>query len=551
MNKLYAGIAATALAAAGLACSAGAASATTSPWPSPLQYAPQSWIPLSTAISTDGTALYTAAVNADTDGVVDVSSTDLGTGKTTHTLLTLEPSTGFDEINYVGAVAVTSTGVVLASAEQDGSDDSDSGIWRADVGDTTASETITGVNANDVLAVSANGQHAALYDGLDIDTFDTTGTSATTVSVATGGADEVDVQHIAVADNGGVYAAGRDLPNGYTEDGDDEADSQPKLWKVDAGATSATSHDLADYASSVALAGSKVLVGETHITESTDPDEGDTETSSLEVFGTDIGASAAPTSTALTYDPQNIAVSPGGKTVFTTNGYWVERINLDALASYTPDNPVPAGEFGDDVWDVSGIAATGNALYAVTGSESDDDDDETWAVSRVTKPGDVIDSTQTVYDDGSIDLQWKAPADNGGADLTYVVTLTDQDGNVITDEVTDPYDYLDAADKGLRAGATYDITITAENAAFASDGITVPPVLSGTAKVTVSGTAVVGGTLTATGVKFTARGCGSVRWTSRSAAKRSLKRLKSSRIGGGGARTITSARSIRSSRRTS
>ena len=34
--------------------------------------------------------------------------------------------------------------------------------------------------------------------------------------------------------------------------------------------------------------------------------------------------------------------------------------------------------------------------------------------------------------------------------------------------------------------------------AFASDGITVPPVLSGTAKVTVSGTAVVGGTLTAT-----------------------------------------------------
>jgi hypothetical protein len=464
-KKLYAGIAATAIAATGLVCSAGAAHATTSPWPSDLGYAPGgSDGVVSTAAASDGT-VYTASVNADDDGV-NVSTTTPEGVSHSHAIA-LTPSTGLS-IDDVYSVAVTSTGTVVVSANQANADSSDSSdnLWTASVTDDTATLAYSAVDGNgSVISASPNGSYVALSDWNG---------SVTVVDLATDGStpshliDSDQIDGIAVGNDGTAYVIG------------DDTGSLNTLWTVSAGA--ATRQPLASGPVSVAVAGSKVVVGE----ETADGDN-----DSLEVFD----GSSTPTSVPLPNEPYYLAVSADGNTVFGSAGYDIERVDLTKLDSYTDASQVPDAY----VDDIVGLVPTPDAFYAVTSAENYDTYTYGEAsLSRFTKPGAVTNATQAVYDDGSIDVEWTAPADNGGSDLTYLVTLTDNaTSDVITDQVTDTYDYL-TSDNGLQAGHTYDITVRAENAAFSSDAATVPPVVSGSAKVTISGNPVVGGTLTAT-----------------------------------------------------
>jgi hypothetical protein len=469
-KKLYAGIAATAIAATGLVCSAGAAHAEGT-WPSSLGFVPDG--AASTAISADATKLYTVAVDNDDQTKIDVAVTTFATGTSTHHQLTLTPGDG-DSIYQVDAVAVSSTGTVLVAANQESGD---SGIWTASVAADTATESLSGVEVGMALAVSPDGSRGVVASGSGPITFSIADDAASDASDpitldSTEGAfawpDDVVINN-----DGGLQVAGDDYPTG-----DDP--STPTLWAVNAEGQVTSTQQLDNEPLSLATAGSTVLVGET------DYDS----TFTLQAFD-DSGS----TSVALPDEPDLLAVSPDNGTVWASDGYGVERLDLGALGSYGDDNPVPEGSLTSE--SVFGLVATSDALYSI-GSQSDNDGNWTDAtLSRLTKPGKVTDATQSVYSDGSIQLEWTAPTDDGGADLTYVVTLKDKTtSKVITDETSNTYDYLTSVN-GLQAGHTYDITVRAENAGFAGDEVTVAPVLSGSAKVTVSGSAVVGGTLTA------------------------------------------------------
>lgn len=468
MKKLYAGIAATALAATGIACTAGAVHADVAPWSS-LDYAPSAnGDMISTAVGSDGT-IYTASPNGARDGI-NVSTTTPA-GASTHRVVTLTPTDGMS-IDDIGSVVVTSAGKLVISAAQS-SDDYDAGVWTARVGDDAATETISGLDGTGPVAVSSDGQHAALATYATLYSFAPSDTTATSVAFDEDEDAYVDVTALAVSDSGDAYAVGEDSAN------------TPMGWNATAGDPTASPLQLAATPVSVAVAGSTVVIGERQET-------GDEVAYSLEV----VAATSEPRVVPLPDEPDVLAVSPNGGTLFASDGYDVDRVDLTQVDSYTAADRVPAQQF--DAYEIFGLGATSDKLYAVASAyDGDTDSYETASLLRLTKPGAVTNATQTVYADGSINVEWKAPADTGGVDPSYVVTLTDKLGKVITDKVTDTYDYLDSR-KGLRPGSTYTITVRAENAAFSGQDVPVAPVLPGASTVTVSGSAVVGGTLIAT-----------------------------------------------------
>jgi hypothetical protein len=466
MKKLYAGIAATALAATGIACTAGAVHADVAPWSS-LDYAPSAnGDMISTAVGADGT-VYTASLN-DARDRINVSTTT-PTGASTHHTVAPTPADGMS-IDDIGSVAVTSTGKLVISAAQIG-DVYDAGVWTARVGDDAATETISGLDGTGPVAVSSDGNHAALATYSTMYSFAPSDTTATSVAFDESEDAYANVTALAVADSGKAYAVGEDATNA------------PMGWEATAGDPTASPLRLAAAPVSVAFAGSTVVIGEKQETD-------DDVTYSLEV----VAATSEPHAVPLPDQPDLLAVSPNGGTLFASDGYDVERVDLTQLDTDTGAGQVPAQQFDDEIF---GLTATSATFYAVTSAyDGDTDSYETASLLRLTKPGAVRNATQSVYADGSIDLEWKAPADTGGVDPAYVVTLTDKAGKVLTDRVTDTYDYLDSR-KGLRPGSTYTITVRAENVAFSGQDVPVAPVLPGASTVTVSGSAVVGGTLTA------------------------------------------------------
>lgn len=463
MNKLYAGLAATALAAAGLACGTGAAHAGGTPWPSDLGYTPGGNGVVATAAGSDGT-IYTASVNSTGDGV-NVSTTTPA-GVSTSRALPLTASTDMS-IDDIYSVAVTSTGTVVVSANQANGDNSDSNddLWTASVTDATATVAYTGVAGDGgYISASPNGSYVALsaWNGaVTVVDLATDGSTPSHVSLV----DSDEIDGVAVDNDGTAYVVG------------DGTDSLGTLWTVSAG--TATRKALTAGPLSVAVAGSNIVVGE----ETADGDN-----DSLEVFD----GSSAPTSVPLPDAAYLLAASSKGNTVFGSAGYGIERIDLAELDSYTDASQVPDSDFDD----VVGLVPTADAFYAVTSAYNGDTDEyEGASLSRVTKPGVVTDATQRVYSD-EIDLSWTAPAQEGGADLTYVVTAKDKvSGKVIIDDTEETYDSLQTSN-GLEAGHSYDVTVRTENFAFAGAEVTVPPVVTGSATVTVSGSPVVGGTLT-------------------------------------------------------
>lgn len=492
MKKLYAGLAAAALTATGIACTAGAAHAEGAPWA--LGYAPSDDTAVSTAIS--DTTIYTAALNAD--NTVDVTSTDRVSGATTHTVVSLAAKPGYTIGEFANnpSVAVTSTGLVLVSTDQgvqsDDGDVDDQGIWTAQVSSAatataTATETITGLDDSGTLAVSPNGEHAALTVGWELYTLSPSATTADAVELATTDDEDASASNVAVSNDGTVYAAGDDYPDGYG------TSANPTLWTLASGSNTATSRALQHDAVSVAAAGSQALVGESY-------DTSDDSAYALQVFD-----GQTQNSVALPEDPYYLSVADTG-TAVASDGWDLESVDLSKLDTYSDENPVPHGIVSSDIYGVDAVVATTDTVYAVTQPENADGSAGDATITRVTKPGRITNATQTVSS-GEIDLSWTAPAQSGGADLSYVVTATDKatdkaTAKVITVTTADTYKTLTTRD-GLQGGHSYDVTVSATNGAFAGDAVTVPPVLPGSATVTVTGNATVGGALTATVSKST------------------------------------------------
>lgn len=486
MNKLYAGLAAAAIVTSGIACGAGAAGATGPGWPSPLGYSPQSTV--SAAAGADG-AVYTAAL---TRNGVDLPTIDVTSstpdGTPTHTTVTLTPQDGY-VVDYILGVAISSTGTLVVSARESTGDadiNPDFGLWMASSGDATAHEAFAHTGAGYEVAVSPNGQYAALGDS-GVTTFDLAGgSSPATTDLTSDGTSNTNA--IAVTDTGTAYVAGTA--------GTSSSELAPVLWTVSGGAVAATS-DLSADPESIAVSGGSVLVGETDAAT-------DATSYSLQVLN-----GSTTHTVALPYNPASIAVSGDGHTAWAadTETQRVMSADLTNLASYTSASQIPVA---DGWYQVFGVAAHGSTLDVVgqqsTWVPTDDDPDGEWvnglpSVFSVTEPAAVGSGYFDKSDDDgdtTIDASWAAPADHGGAPLTYLVTVTDaSDGSVIhvegTTNVTGDagYVHLNQTD-GLKADDTYTMAVTAYNGQLGQTVALLPY-----PDVIVDGDATAGGILTA------------------------------------------------------
>ena len=243
MKKLYAGIAATALAATGIACGAGAAHAGTTGWPSSLDYTP-GW-GAAMAISSDGAKIYSTDMAIDDSGethAVHAAVTTVATAATVGRTISVTDD--------VLAVAPTSTGKVVVLGQDD--ETGDATVSVADAASGTFTSLAAVAASAGVLAVSPDGDLAAVgtVDG-SVETVDlTTGDVTSPVDLApasdVGGAA---IDTLAITDDGVVDVAGES----WTFDTDGNAgDSQPWARTVSAAGVAGAATTLQGFAEAVA-----------------------------------------------------------------------------------------------------------------------------------------------------------------------------------------------------------------------------------------------------------------------------------------------------------
>lgn len=190
-----------------------------------------------------------------------------------------------------------------------------------------------------------------------------------------------------------------------------------------------------------------------------------------------------------------LGVSPDGGTVYLP-GTGVAAYDADALGSYTEEDPAPSAYLGGSGFiSIADVAPSGR-FYAVQDVETPDGSKP--QVHALEAPGAPTALTLTPADwDPLVYLaSWTAPASAGGADptsLTYRTTLQDQAGG---DPVT--FDgFLTEQELGtVQPGHTYTVSVSATNGVFTSAPVTAtlsPAALVGhPSAVSVTGRAAVG-----------------------------------------------------------
>lgn len=467
MKKLYAGLAAAALTATGIACTAGAAHAEAT-WPSPYSIDPQD-ANVSLTVAADGATAYSAWVDSGDDTTIDVATTTLATGATPPVQRVSTPDASIDD------TTVTSTGLLVAVGQPDGPDSPNLLIGNVDdpafhVADLTALDSV------ERLAVSPNGHWAAVV-GTDTDTgaeavalvdISSTPTVSSTTALPD---DSAYIDDIAVDNAGAAHAVG---------DGDEGG----RLWTVAAGTVDPTPLD-AEPESVALLEDGTVAVGL----------EGDEENQ--------IAYFAAGGSGTVDIDGSVRHLTASGQTLWASGDSTLTRI--DGVSAQTSNTT-----YGQ-VWDTA-AAADGNTLY-VAGATwiPDDTDTENYghdgpaSLFALTAPGAPtgLDAWADGADAQGIDVSWQAAA--GGADDDYRITLTDQadPGNVVSttqehENVSGGYGWVDVS--GVDPTHRYDVKVEAFNGAFYSTALTGQylPTVPGQGVVSVTGTATVGNTLTGT-----------------------------------------------------
>jgi len=490
MKKLYAGLAAAALTATGIACTAGAAHASENPWPSDLGYSGNT---TSIAVTDDGTVY--AASTVDDNSVLHVTTTTAD-GETSARSITLGTDSGFS-VDQVWQTVVAPSGAVLVVGDESDTDINNTELWVVAPGSGTGTR-VTGddIPVGDAIALSADGTHGVMSGSGQAATFTLSGgtlTLGTPVPLDTTDGAWAYANAVAITNDGTAYIAGADEPDYDYGDNPDAADPVPTLWKLDG---ELSSHELGGPAISVAaLDDGGAVVGES--------DDGD---DYLQFSGGDNGGNTLP----LDYRPDYLVTE--GHTLWASGwGGGFETVDLSAVGSYTHANPVPSAYYdGADQVSGIGVSPDGSALYAV--AETYNDDDETYSTSSLyqfTKPGKVS-SPQTIdLGDGNACVDFTAPsAPADASSLSYVVTATDRANHSLVTVMgystgDDSGEACFGGDDGenlLDLSHAYDLTITADNGGMLGDaadgGSLLPGVAAG--KVALSGTAQVGSTLTAT-----------------------------------------------------
>jgi hypothetical protein len=483
MKKLYAGLAAAALAATGIACTAGTASADPSPaWPSVLgNYTPSTAGAI--AVDGDGT-VYSASTEADHDTVLHVTTTTPGGTSSPGTVsLQLDPDYTTADISQI---ALTPTGAVVVLAdENDGADNHQSRLWVAPAGADTATPSDADLPVGAALALSPDGAYGVTTNGASAATFTISGSTLTPATAAdvAGSADAA-----AVTDGGTAYLAG------YRDDGSNA------VWTLDEANGIGDPRGLRAAAESIGvLPGGGVAVGESD-------DDGN---QSLELVDGPHDGATVP----LTHEPVFLAAH--GSTLWTSN--WngaIATVNLDALGAYSATHQVPTYQGNLDNTYGLGLSADASKLY-VAGQTStyDDNGDASFgplALYAFAKPGKVSDAYISAEDaeSGSLPcVDFTGPAATAGVDLSYVVTATDRSTHAVVSvqgwsngDGTGTGCFADEDQNSLLSPThAYDVTVAADNGGILGDTASagaILPAIAGEGKATISGTPKVGHTLT-------------------------------------------------------
>jgi hypothetical protein len=198
-----------------------------------------------------------------------------------------------------------------------------------------------------------------------------------------------------------------------------------------------------------------------------------------------------------------VAVSPDGETVYLA-GNSIEGYDADALDSYDDDNYPPSAYLGGNGSVGQMDVAPGGRIYATQEHESSEDPEVSQTVTKVhavDAPGAPTDLRAVASDWSSETLvaSWAAPANTGGVadyDLRYQLTLQDDAGG--EPRVATSYEPSYEFD-GLTEGRTYTLSVTTTNGLFTSAPVTatytVAPSVAHPSAITIRGTLAVGSTL--------------------------------------------------------
>ena len=480
MKKLYAGLAAAALTATGIACSAGAAHAS-SAWPSPLGFTPDSSVAsVASVLSTDGTQMYTVAIDSTDSSVVDVATTDLVSGATTQ-----DGPLIFDDTSFApDAVAVAGDGTILLSGV---ASDADS-YAVGNVDSVNASVQTTGAPGNGIAAISADGSHAVVGgDGngntqlLPIDL-----TNAQTGDVIDLGAGNdvntsTNATAVTVANDGTIDAAVTNW------DGSMETDAVRALaW--DGAVTGTTSLD-GSATALVSLGGGVVAAA----IETAD------DSAELQY----VGGSQTETLVPLDDEPSELTASPDGTTVWAIepNSYGITAIKDGVATTLDGSSTTTDASYGD----VFAAAGSNDTLYLVaTPWDAADDSDGPTAVYALGTPTETATSPSATFEDATtLAVQFTGVLD-APTPLGYAVTVTDHSNpsHTWTSMAWDA-GHSDGTDRAtfpdLDPTKAYDISIRSFNGGFLGAPVTASYLPSlGAESAAVSGTPTVGQVVSAT-----------------------------------------------------
>lgn len=455
MKKLYAGLAAAAMTATGIACTAGAAHATVSPWPT-------SFEPNSIATTTDaGTYLFgnseggeaTALVYVDADGSPQVVN-----------------RAGVDELASAGNTAFAV-----------GQDTNGVELWALSNGAVTTTTSVTGISWESSLAISPDGTQLAvvgLTDARDYiaDIFTITGGALTGPrTVDLGGANSGSNQY------GVVQAAFSPADNTLYAASWDNSGSTPVLWSI--GTTDTTADPTPFAAPDADLSDddvSAITVGH--------GDAGDTAYVTVGYNGGDLIAvrggevvGTQPLDSGVT----DLTLGADGSTLYGNGNYGgVYGYAVDQLGSYDDDNPAPSfSPAGGESSYVPGALTTGSNGSLVIAEYDNGDTPGDPIIDTLTAPGapsGIAATRGDTWGDVSFTAStstgssaWNS-ADDLNSIVTYTVTLHDVTNpstpDVVHGNVWDGSDVAIGYDDGpqLVPGDAYTVSVTASNGLFST-----------------------------------------------------------------------------------
>lgn len=473
MNKLYAGLAAAALTATGIACSAGAANASGA-WPSTLGFTPSTWA-VSTALSTDGNTMYTASIDStDSSSVVDVATTNLVTGAPSDPVqLTFAADPTFEP----QTVAVAPTGTILVGGNDDGG--SAYAIGHANSANATTYSSTTSAGA---VAVSPDGLHGVVGgDGavLPVDLSNGTAGAAQDLNGANTDGSSSYPTALVVGNDGAFEAAVETVDADFNVVSDKlvtfASDSAPAEVPLD-GFTNAL----------VAVGGGFAAAVQT-------PDN----TFEIQYVGGD----QTQTPVTLSDMPSQLVASPDGTTVWAIqpSSYGVTAVKDGVATTLDGSSATTAASYGD----VFAAAGSNDNLYLVAAPwDAAADADGPTAVYALGTPSATATNVQPSFEGDGSTLDVLFNGVESDTPLTFVVTVTDPTGHSQT---------MTAWQSGhgdgtalamfpdLDATLAYDISIRSFNGGFLGAPVAASYLPSlGSESAAIHGTATVGQVVSAT-----------------------------------------------------